>query len=531
MIRRNVVEHTQGVKALQHRRLVKRQTRGTQATDETNASTTAAGAATTTSTTATPVHNTPTETTVKETPTSTATSSTPGLIILGPPHATSSTPSITSTSVPLQPTTSASVGAPNPSALTSSVINSALPTTTGLGASNPSLSSTQTSSAASDTSTSSSSDGNNAGPIVGGVVGGLFALVALSLFVAFLVRRWRRREIDKAIFDATEFRRSAVNIDDQPAASQPKQRSLRPPTMIERHMANASPGPMQQQQYQRSFGNVDQSTMWHHQNHNHPNYRHHQHMSVQSIQFAGGGNGNGGGNTQFGSGPGYGGSAGTPQGGGYGQQGYYTPHQGVQMGYYSQQGAPPPPPPSSPNPGYGYPQHPQQMYGYGQQQMIARTGTPVHRSVGSQGLPSAYGMGNMGMGGVGMGVAPGSGPGMHDGQLPPPPSPPGMQEGFTRSASPGPGPGPGPLVSQEVMGGTRAGGEEPPANEHMRDLKVDLVDAQTASVGLFEDIKALEELVAGVTFPDDAEEVDATLQTPENNSTTAVPGTLHPTSS
>lgn len=52
-------------------------------------------------------------------------------------------------------------------------------------------------------------------------------------------RRWRRRRLDKAIFDSTDFRRSAVILDDVATENlaQKYHHTPRPPTMIERHVA------------------------------------------------------------------------------------------------------------------------------------------------------------------------------------------------------------------------------------------------------------------------------------------------------
>ncbi|KAG6865696.1 hypothetical protein C0991_000310 [Blastosporella zonata] len=100
------------------------------------------------------------------------------------------------------------------------------------------------SAAAGATETSSSGSGTNIGGVVGGLAGGLLGIVVLAFAVRFIMKRQRkRRETDEGAFSATDFRRSAVLMDDPPTHDETVERGFnpRPPTMIERRLASPAP--------------------------------------------------------------------------------------------------------------------------------------------------------------------------------------------------------------------------------------------------------------------------------------------------
>jgi len=79
------------------------------------------------------------------------------------------------------------------------------------------------------------------------------ALAALIFILLLCIRRWRKRDEDQNDFSPDNFRRSAVLMDDPPTHSDTINRGYnpRPPTMIERKLANASPAYLRQQQQQQ----------------------------------------------------------------------------------------------------------------------------------------------------------------------------------------------------------------------------------------------------------------------------------------
>ncbi|KAG6878888.1 hypothetical protein C0992_006901 [Termitomyces sp. T32_za158] len=104
---------------------------------------------------------------------------------------------------------------------------------------------TTSSAVASATQTESSESGTNVGGIVGGLFGALLGVAALVFVVRFLLNRQRKRndEISAAAFNANDFRRSAILMEDPPTHDETVQRGFnpRPPTMIERRLASPAP--------------------------------------------------------------------------------------------------------------------------------------------------------------------------------------------------------------------------------------------------------------------------------------------------
>lgn len=91
-----------------------------------------------------------------------------------------------------------------------------------------------------NTSTSQTSGATtSSGSVAAGVVVGLVGACAMVVFLVFLVRRKLRKPHDD--FDATDFRRSAILMHDPPGHEDVVARGYnpRPPTMIERKMANS----------------------------------------------------------------------------------------------------------------------------------------------------------------------------------------------------------------------------------------------------------------------------------------------------
>lgn len=83
------------------------------------------------------------------------------------------------------------------------------------------------------------------GVLVGGIAAGIIGVAAVAFALLYFLRRWKRDDQDDN-FDSDVFRRQSVMLrDDAPAARAPSRGeggfSPRPPTMIERHLASATP--------------------------------------------------------------------------------------------------------------------------------------------------------------------------------------------------------------------------------------------------------------------------------------------------
>ncbi|KAI0322802.1 hypothetical protein OF83DRAFT_1167294 [Amylostereum chailletii] len=182
------------------------------------------------------------------TPTSTsasATSTTPSSTL---PTATSTTSvSIASASTPSSSSTPAVAVTRNPTS-TQIIIQSEAATLA------------QASASATQSSTSSSdSGGTSSGIIIGGVVAAIIAAIGIIGAIVYFMRKCRRNEEDplNEVWSANDARRQSVMLeaDAEPASMFDPGRGnranhLRPPTMIERHVNNASPALA----HQRSLG-------------------------------------------------------------------------------------------------------------------------------------------------------------------------------------------------------------------------------------------------------------------------------------
>ncbi|KAG5643061.1 hypothetical protein DXG03_001618 [Asterophora parasitica] len=142
---------------------------------------------------------------------------------------------------------------PTPDAVTPPpAVTSPTPTLSQLSSSSAFSITSNTSSAATATPSSDTSESSsNVGGIVGGIAGAILGLIAIVFVVRFILNRRRRNEEDSAAaFNASDFRRSAILINDPPTHDDTVQRGYnpRPPSMIERKQL-ASPAPTFGAQY------------------------------------------------------------------------------------------------------------------------------------------------------------------------------------------------------------------------------------------------------------------------------------------
>ncbi|KAJ3735126.1 hypothetical protein DFJ43DRAFT_76204 [Lentinula guzmanii] len=86
-------------------------------------------------------------------------------------------------------------------------------------------------SAASSTSSAKVSGAINTGAVVGGIAGGIAAVSILGFIMAFFLRRYNRKK-RAARFEASQFRRSAMVLDDEPGFMP------RPPEMVQNRENN-----------------------------------------------------------------------------------------------------------------------------------------------------------------------------------------------------------------------------------------------------------------------------------------------------
>ncbi|RDB18509.1 hypothetical protein Hypma_000250 [Hypsizygus marmoreus] len=123
--------------------------------------------------------------------------------------------------------------------------------------------------APSSSSTPESGSGTNVGGIVGGIAAGLIGLVVVIFIVRFLMRRRARKNEESGGFNSSDFRRSAVLMNDPPTHEDTIEHGYnpRPPTMIERRLASpaptfgtqyGAPGPYGDHVGGMEYGNMDQ---------------------------------------------------------------------------------------------------------------------------------------------------------------------------------------------------------------------------------------------------------------------------------
>jgi hypothetical protein len=193
-----------------------------------------AGGEQTSTRTRTPVVNPTTDssTTATRTPGRTAQTATPSASSTSATSSSSASSSSRSSVQTSSTQTSSSVRTTSSSSPILTPSGPALHSTTQTITSTPPAVSTGVSNA-SDTSGASSS---NTGAIVGGVAGGIAGLALLLFLAMFLVKKYRQRKLDKEVFDAAFFRRSAVMLNDPPSNDEPLSRGYSPPpTMAQRY--------------------------------------------------------------------------------------------------------------------------------------------------------------------------------------------------------------------------------------------------------------------------------------------------------
>ncbi|KAJ3753128.1 hypothetical protein EV360DRAFT_88069 [Lentinula raphanica] len=151
---------------------------------------------------------------------------------------TSSTALSTSSQTSRSSATSSSQSSTSVSTSTSTHFSTVTPTAglaTGVQASSfasvSHVSTSSSASAASATSSAKVSGAINTGAVVGGIAGGLAAVSIIGFLVAFFLRRYNRRK-RAARFEAAQFRRSAMVLDDDPGFMP------RPPEMVQNRENN-----------------------------------------------------------------------------------------------------------------------------------------------------------------------------------------------------------------------------------------------------------------------------------------------------
>ncbi|KAG6829724.1 hypothetical protein H0H92_003683 [Tricholoma furcatifolium] len=180
------------------------------------------------------------QTTDPAAPTDTATTDTSDAATTDP----NAIPTTTTSSSIVAPVTTTSAVVPTLATTTAAITT--LPATTPLTSLVlTTIASSSTSAAPSATQSSSDGSGTDVGGIVGGLAGALLGIAALFYVVRFLLDRRRERndEYGAAAFNANDFRRSAVLMEDPPTHDETVERGFnpRPPTMIERRLASPAP--------------------------------------------------------------------------------------------------------------------------------------------------------------------------------------------------------------------------------------------------------------------------------------------------
>jgi hypothetical protein len=166
----------------------------------------------------------------------------------GDPPATDSLTSDTATDTTSDTTSSSTTSSITTSSSMSTISSFVPPTPTFVPVTTPVPVQVSTSyltthvSSATPSASAAPASGVSASTIAGGIFGTLAGLACLVILAMFIVRRARRRRDEQdALFSAESFRRSAILIEETTPDHRP-----RPPTMIERKLANFPPVPSQQ---------------------------------------------------------------------------------------------------------------------------------------------------------------------------------------------------------------------------------------------------------------------------------------------
>jgi hypothetical protein len=107
--------------------------------------------------------------------------------------------------------------------------------------------------------TAQASNGISAVTVIGGIGGALLGTILLTVIIGFFLRRWRRNRSAENAFEASQFRRSGVLLDEKDDDTPD---CPRPPSMIERRNATSPPvayphcdePPLSANEYGQSFG-------------------------------------------------------------------------------------------------------------------------------------------------------------------------------------------------------------------------------------------------------------------------------------
>ncbi|KAF7977821.1 hypothetical protein HWV62_2551 [Athelia sp. TMB] len=199
---------------------------------------------------------------VPNTPTTTSTTSSTSSLSSSSSVSSSSTSTLITTpstsTTPLSPNTSVAPASSTVPVQGVSTVPAVGGTTLVMPSVTPTIGSV-TSASASATQTSAPSGGTSTSVVVGAIAGGLVGVAGLIFVVMFIMRRYRKSD-DDDFDDAALRRQSAILIDDDAAFGVGNRGGARPPTMIERHMANGpntfdAPPPMPSlQQYNNRGG-------------------------------------------------------------------------------------------------------------------------------------------------------------------------------------------------------------------------------------------------------------------------------------
>ncbi|VDB94200.1 unnamed protein product [Peniophora sp. CBMAI 1063] len=209
-----------------------------------------------TSTVAAPAAPTTTSASPSPTSTSDSTSATPASTT------ESSTSSTTTSSETSSSTTSSSSAAPSSTTAASVAAQTSLTNTIASATAAAAAAGTQTAvvvlqtssasvaaSSASSSSNPNTSGGTSTGVIVGGVAAAAVGVIGILIAIWYFVRKCRNNDDEAFDWNADQARRQSRMIEDDVLSSEPTAPSMfaptagsmRPPTMIERHVNNASP--------------------------------------------------------------------------------------------------------------------------------------------------------------------------------------------------------------------------------------------------------------------------------------------------
>ncbi|KAK0436889.1 hypothetical protein EV421DRAFT_1907667 [Armillaria borealis] len=175
--------------------------------------------------------HTTTSTSASSTSTSSSTSTTTTLTTASSTQSTTTSLSTTSSSS----SSSSSSHLSTSSTPSAEATNSSTHTTGTVSVTVSGAAKSASSSAVASASASSTGGTSNTGAIIGGVAAGVIGLALVIGIIGFFLRRWRTKRRERDEFDASEFRRSAVMMQDPPPdPDNDRPFNPRPPSMLER---------------------------------------------------------------------------------------------------------------------------------------------------------------------------------------------------------------------------------------------------------------------------------------------------------